>query len=360
MQATIGRSGAAKPGGEMKIFAPNANKGLAEAIARNLGVKLGKSEVGTFDDGEIKMRVNETVRGSDVFIIQSTSPPNINDHIMELLIMIDAMQRSSAGRITAVIPYYGYARQDRKAQSHDPISAKLVADLLTVAGASRIVTIDLHSPQIQGFFNIPLDHLRATYSFADYYKLGLGDLSDVVVVSPDVGSVTRCNSFATLLGTHVPLAIVDKRRSDTGTEVANFIGDVEGKIAILLDDVVASGGSLVGAVEVVKQRGAKAIYACATHPVLAGDAVKKIEESSLTEIVFLDTIEIPQEKPHEQITLDLSINSDFSEEPFLRKAGARTGPKIKAISAADILSKAIHCIHNDLSIGDLYKLNLPL
>ena len=360
MQPIIGRAGAAKPaGGEMKIFAANANKDLANAIVRNLGIDLGKSSVTRFDDGEIKMRVLETVRGKDVFIIQSMAPPLVNDYLMELLIMIDAMQRSSAGRITAVIPYFGYARQDRKAQSHDPISAKLVADLLTVAGASRILTIDLHSPQIQGFFNIPLDHLRAVYSFAEYFKLGLGDLSDVVVVSPDVGSVTRANNLATLLSKDVPLAIVDKRRHENGSEVANFIGDVEGKIAILLDDVVTTGGSLCNAVEVVKDRGAKAIYACATHPVLSGDAVTKIENSSLTEIVFFDTIPVPESIPHEQVTTDLHVASDFTGEPHLRRDGSR-GPKIKVISAAKTLANAIHRIHNDLPLGNLYQVNLPL
>jgi len=358
MQPIIGRSGAAKPtGGAMKVFAANANKGLAEAVARNLGIELGNSVVSRFDDGEIKMRVNETVRGSDVFIIQSMAPPMVNDYLMELLIMIDAMHRSSAGRITAVIPYFGYARQDRKAQSHDPISAKLVADLLTVAGASRILTVDLHSPQIQGFFNIPLDHLRAVYSFAEYFKLGFGDLSDVVVVSPDVGSVTRCNNFATLLGETVPLAIVDKRRNERGSVVANFIGDVKGKIAILLDDVVASGGSLVNAAEVVRDQGAKEVYACATHPVLAGDAVTKIENSVLSEIVFFDTIAIPGTIPHETVTTELSVDSDFSGEPHLRK-GVK-GPKIKVISAAKTLARAIHRIHNDLSIGGMYRVNLP-
>ena len=359
MRTVIGRVGSMQPIiGKMKIFAANASKGLAEAIARNLGLEMGKSTVTTFSDGEINMRVEETVRGDDVFIVQSTSPPAVNDHLMELLIMIDAMRRSSAGRITAVIPYYGYARQDRKARSHDPISAKLVADLLSVAGADRILTIDLHSPQIQGFFNIPLDHLRAVYTFADYFRLGFGDLSDVIVVSPDLGSVTRCNGFADLL--KVPLAIVDKRRPrDNVSEVAHFIGTVEGKIAILLDDVVTTGGSLVNAAEAIMEKGAKAVYACATHPVLAADAVQLINNSSLKQIVFLDTIDVPQSKPHERIMLDLSVTSDFSGEPVLRRKGGDLGSKIKVLSAAETLSNAIYCIHNGLSIGDLYKVNLP-
>ena len=342
---------------DIKIFAANANRELAASIARNLGLNLGKSEVTRFSDGEINMRVNESVRGADVFIVQSTSPP-ANDHLMELLIMIDAMRRSSAGRITAVIPYYGYARQDRKARSHDPISAKLVADLLTVAGADRILSMDLHSPQIQGFFNIPFDHLRGVYLFADYFKQGFGDMSDVVVVSPDLGSVTRCNNFADLL--NVPLAIVDKRRPrDNVSEVAHFIGEVEGKIAILLDDVVATGGSLCNAAAAVKEKGAKAVYACATHPVLSGDAVKIINESALEEIVFLDTIDVPRDKPHERITLDLAVTSDFTGEPFLCKESSQGNTKIKLISSATTLSNAIYCIHNGKSIGDLYKLSLP-
>ena len=354
-----GRPGGAKPIiGQMKIFSCNANKDLAAAIAGHLGVELGKSAVTQFSDGEINMRVNETVRGDDIFIIQSTAPPNVNDNLMELLIMIDAMSRSSAGRITAVIPYYGYARQDRKARSHDPISAKLVADLLTVAGADRILTIDLHSPQIQGFFNIPLDHLRGVYAFAEYYQRGFGDLSDVVVVSPDLGSVTRANNFASLLD--VPLAIVDKRRPrDNESEVAHFIGDVEGKFAILLDDVVATGGSLVNAAEAVMEKGAKGVYACATHPVLAGKAVELIQNSCLTEVVFMDTIVVPDEKPHEKIAMQLTIESDFTGKPVLRTEGGTKGAKIKVLSAAENLAKAINAIHQGKSIGDLYKVNLP-
>jgi len=308
------------------------------------------------------MRVLETVRGADVFIVQSTAPP-VNDHLMELLIMLDAMRRSSAGRITAIIPYYGYARQDRKARSHDPISAKLVADLLTVAGADRILSMDLHSPQIQGFFNIPLDHMKGIYLFEDYVKQSLGhDLSDVVIVSPDLGSVARCNDFASLLGQNVPLAIVDKRRPrDNVSEVVHFIGDVKGKIAIMLDDMLSTGGSLCNAAQTVKENGAKAVYAFITHPVLAGDAARLIEESALEEVVFLDTIKIKPEIPHERISLDLTINSDFTGEPRLRKpVSERIGPKIKVLSTAENLAKAINCIHNGKSIGELFKVVLPL
>ena len=336
--------------GEIKIFAANANEDLAASIARNLNVELGNSSVTQFSDGEINMRVNETVRGSDVFIIQSTSPP-VNDHLMELLIMIDAMHRSSAGRITAVIPYFGYARQDRKARSHDPISAKLVANLLTTAGADRVLSMDLHSPQIQGFFDIPCDHLRGVYLFAEYYKNLFEDMSDVVVVSPDLGSVARCNGFADLLD--VPLAIVDKRRPrDNVSEVAHFIGEVEGKTAILLDDVLSTGGSLVNAAATVKEKGAKAVYACVTHPVLAGDAVKLLENSELEEVVFLDTISIPKDIPCDKISLDLSVTSNFCD----RICHTRGDSKIKVLSAATILANAIYCIHNGKSIGDLYKI----
>jgi len=344
---------------DIKIFAANANRDLATAVAKQLGLELGKSKVTRFDDDEINMRINETVRGDDVFIVQSTSPP-VNDHLIELLIMIDAMRRSSAGRITAVIPYYGYARQDRRARSHDPISAKLVADLLMTAGVNRILSIDLHSPQIQGFFNIPLDHLKATYLFADYYKDGFGDMSDVVVVSPDLGSVARCNAFADQL--QVPLAIVDKRRPrDNYSEVAHFIGDVEGKIAILLDDVISTGGSLCNAAAEVKRHGAKAVYACVTHPVLAKDAVSLIEASVLEEVVFLDTIEVPPTKRHEKVTVEISVASDFSGGPALRKilethpAGRPSTPKIKILSAAKTIARAIYCIHNSQSIGSLFK-----
>lgn len=312
--------------GDIKIFAASANQQLATAVVNHLGMELGDSEAGRFSDGEISMRVNTTVRGADVFIIQSTGPP-VNDHLMELLIMIDAMRRSSAGRITAVIPYYGYARQDRRARSHDPISARLVADMITTAGADRIVSMDLHCPQIQGFFNIPMDHLRGLYNFAKYFKQNFNDLSDMVVVSPDLGSVSRCNAFAEMLD--LPLAIVDKRRqSDTHTEIANFIGDVKGKRAILVDDVLATGGSLCNAAATVMEHGAKAVYACVTHPVLSGNAVETIAKSPLTQLVVLDTLEIAPEKMH---------------------------PKIKVLSIAKFLGNAIVCVHENRSIGKLFR-----
>ncbi|MCL2500331.1 MAG: ribose-phosphate pyrophosphokinase [Defluviitaleaceae bacterium] len=319
------------PLGDIKIFAANANKQMAATIARHLCVEMGLSEVSRFSDGEINMRVNETVRGSDVFIIQSTSPP-VNDHLMELLIMTDAMKRSSANRITAVIPYFGYARQDRKARSHDPISAKLVANMLTTAGANRILTMDLHCPQIQGFFDIPMDHLRGMYVFVDHLKNRFANLNDLVVVSPDLGSVARCNSFAELLD--VPLAIVDKRRNPNvadKSDIANFIGDVKGKTAILLDDVVTTGGSLCNAAVSVMEHGAKRVYACVTHPVLSGDAMDKIAASPLERLVVLDTVEIPAEKK---------------------------GNKLEILSVGPIFANAIDRIHNHKSIGNLFKTDL--
>ncbi|MCL1883923.1 MAG: ribose-phosphate pyrophosphokinase [Defluviitaleaceae bacterium] len=315
--------------GDIKIFAASANAEMAKGVVESLGLTLGDADVGKFSDGETKVIVNETVRGADVFIIQSTSPP-VNDNLMELLIMIDAMRRSSAGRITAVIPYFGYARQDRRTRSHDPISAKLVADMITQAGASRVLTMDLHCPQIQGFFNIPLDHLKGIYLFAHYYKSkeGLGDcMSDVVIVSPDFGSVARCKNFANML--NVPLAIVDKRRlDDKKSEIDHFIGDVNGKYAILLDDVLATGGSLCNAAQIVMDHGAKAVYACVTHPILCGDAVKNVQNSPIKELVVLDTVEVPPEKKID---------------------------KIKQISVSEYVGRAINCIHSSESIGELFN-----
>ena len=314
--------------GDIKIFAASANQNLAQGIVKHLGIELGKSETSRFSDGEIKMVVGETVRGADVFIVQSTCPP-VNDHLMELLIMIDAMRRSSAGRITAVVPYFGYARQDRRVRSHDPISAKLVADMIAKSGADRILSMDLHAPQIQGFFNIPMDHLKGIYIFLDYYKnlkAFAGNMSDVVVVSPDFGSVARCKRFAELL--NVPLAIVDKRRlDDKKSEIDHFIGEVDGKHAILLDDVLATGGSLCNAARTVMNFGAKTVRACITHSVFCADAVQNIEDSPLEELLVLDTIELPAEK---------------------------MTPKIKIRSVDKYVAEAINCIHNNQSIAELF------
>jgi len=313
--------------GELKIFAGNASRDLAESIVNHLGLEMGKSRAQIFGDGECDIRVDETVRGMDVFIVQSTAPANGrsgNDHLMELLIMIDAMRRSSAGRITAVVPYLGYARQDRRDRSHAPISAKLVADMLTVAGADRILTMDLHSPQVQGFFNIPFDHLSGVYTFINYYGERGYDLRDFVIVSPDFGSVARSNIFAEALG--IPLAIAEKRRDPkTGDpHVANFIGDVKGRKVILLDDVLTSGGSLKQVAIRLKEEGAEDIYACVMHPMLSGNAVQTIEASPISEVIVLDTIEIPPEKRHD---------------------------KIVRLSVAELFSKAIQGIHLHKSIG---------
>ena len=327
--------------GEIKVFAAGANQELAAAIvakgeAYNWGLRMGKSRALWFGDGESDIRIDETVRGADVFIVQSTAPladKSVNDHLMELLVMIDAMRRSSAGRITAVIPYFGYARQDRRDRGHAPISAKLVADMLTAAGADRILSMDLHSPQIQGFFNIPFDHLSGVYTFANYFasKYDPQDLKEnYVVVSPDFGSVTRCGIFAKKIN-GLPLAIVEKRRDpDTGAPTtANFIGDVKGKHAIILDDVLSSGSSLRNAAEeVVNKHGAASVRACVTHPVLSGNAVDILAESILEEVLVLDTIQIPPEKQH---------------------------PKIKRLSVAELFSRAIHGIHHSTSIGSFDK-----
>jgi len=277
-------------GKNLKIFSGNANQPFAEAICRELGLPLGNLEVGRFSDGESFVSIYESVRGSDVFVIQSTCTP-VNDNLMELLVMIDAFKRASAGRITAVIPYFGYARQDRKAKPRDPISAKLVANILTRAGADRVLTMDLHASQIQGFFDIPVDNLLGSPLFIQHFsdRFGIDD-DNTVIVSPDVGSVARARAFAQKLGMN--LAIVDKRRPRANAcEVMNIIGDVRGKRAILLDDMVDTGGSLCNAAQaLVEVGGVTEVYACASHGVLSGPAIDRIQNSVLKEVVFLDTI----------------------------------------------------------------------
>ncbi|MDE7301902.1 MAG: ribose-phosphate pyrophosphokinase [Oscillospiraceae bacterium] len=290
-------------GKDIKIFTANSNPKVAEEIAKNLGMPLGQSEVVTFSDGEISVSIKESVRGSDVFVVQSTSSP-VNDHLMELLIMIDAFKRASAGRITAVIPYMGYARQDRKAKARDPISAKLVADLISVAGADRVLSMDLHCSQIQGFFNIPVDHLLGVPILAPYYVEKFKDCKEnVMVVSPDLGSVTRARNFAQRLG--VPFAIVDKRRQRANVcEVMNIIGDVKGKSVILVDDMIDTAGTLCNAAKAILDiGGAKEVYACATHGVLSGPAIDRIRDSVIKELVLLDTIALPEEKKLDKITV---------------------------------------------------------
>ena len=322
-------------GKDIKVFTGNSNPKLAKDICMELGIPLGNCEVGCFSDGENFASIYETVRGSDVFVVQSTcsfvkdgKPGTVNDSLMELLIMIDALKRASAGRITAVIPYFGYARQDRKTKPRDPISAKLVANLITEAGADRVLTMDLHANQIQGFFDIPVDNLLGSPIFVDYFTRKFKDFTDdTMVVSPDVGSVARARAFAQKLG--MPLAIVDKRRQKANSsEVMNIIGDVEGKHVILLDDMVDTGGSLCHAAKaLVELGGAKDVSACASHGVLSGPAVDRIKDSVINEVMFLNTI-----PPREGVVCD----------------------KIKYISVAHMFAEAISHIYMETSVSPLF------
>jgi len=300
------RIGSAFP--EFKIFAGNSNLELADEIASIMGKPLGKAEVTTFSDGEISVNVYESVRGRDVFIIQSTSEP-VNNNLMELLILIDAMKRASAGRINAVIPYYGYARQDRKAKPRDPITAKLVADIISAAGADRVVTMDLHAAQIQGYFDIPVDHLFGIPVLVKFFKKR--KISDLVIVSPDHGSVTRARHMAEPL--NVPIAIIDKRRKRANeSEIMHIIGDIEGKACILVDDIIDTSGTIANAANRLAELGAKEVYACATHGVLSGEAINRIKDSAIKEMVLLNTIPICKEKIIDKITV-LSVAPIFAE-----------------------------------------------
>lgn len=293
---------------DYKVFTGNAHTELAEEIASIMGKPLGKATVTKFSDGEISVNLWESVRGIDVYIVQPTCNP-VNDNLMELLIMIDAMKRASAGRINAVLPYYGYARQDRKAKARDPITAKLVADLIMAAGADRVVTMDLHANQIQGYFNIPVDHLVGMPILARYFKEKA--LEDVVVVSPDHGSVTRARNMAEYLD--CPIAIVDKRRPEPNkSEIMNIIGDIKGKNCIIIDDMIDTAGTITNAANAIKDMGAVAVYACATHPVLSGPAVDRIEKSAIEELVLLDTIPMPEEKKSSKMKF-LSVAPLFAE-----------------------------------------------
>ncbi|MCI5897776.1 MAG: ribose-phosphate diphosphokinase [Anaerovoracaceae bacterium] len=293
---------------DFKIFTGNSNPELAEEIASIMGKPMGKSTVTKFSDGEVSVSLWETVRGIDTYIIQSTCDP-VNDNLMEMLIMIDAMKRASAGRINAVIPYYGYARQDRKAKARDPITAKLVADMLTAAGADRVVTMDLHAAQIQGYFNIPVDHLLGMPILIKHFREM--HLDDLVVVSPDHGSVTRARNMAQPL--EAPIAIVDKRRPKANvSEVMNIIGDIKDKNVILVDDMIDTAGTITNAANALKEMGAKDVYACATHPVLSGPAIERIEASAIKELVLLNTLPIPEEKKIDKIKL-LSVAPLFAE-----------------------------------------------
>ena len=314
-------------GKDVKVFAANAHRPFAESICRVLGIPLGDCTVTTFADGEVSVTMNETVRGSDVFIVQPTCKP-VNNNLMELLVMIDACRRASAGRITAVIPYFGYARQDRKAKSRDPISAKLVANMITCAGAHRVLTMDLHAAQIQGFFDIPVDNLLGNPVFVQYYRNMFENPDDVMVVSPDVGSVTRARTFAAKL--HMNMAIVDKRRQKANQcEVMNIIGDVEGKTCILYDDMVDTAGSLCNAAQAIREvGGAKKVYACATHGVLSEPAVERIEKSCVEEMVFLNTIPLPEQ--------------------------ALGSTKIRQLDVTPLFAEAIRRTYDEVSISSLF------
>ena len=310
-------------GSEIKIFSGNSNKPLAEAIASKLNTSLGEMEVTHFSDGEIYVRYDESIRGKDVFLIQSTSYP-VNTNLMELLIMIDAAMRASAGRITAVIPYFGYARQDRKARSREPITAKLVANLITSAGADRVLTMDLHCLQIQGFFDIPLDNLVGGPTLYNHFKPKVDD--DFVVVSPDIGSVARARKVAARMD--AKMAIIDKRRPKANVmEVMNIIGDVKGKNCLMIDDMIDTAGTIVQGAIALKEAGAKEIYACCSHGVLSGPAIDRLSASPITELAMLDTINIPEEKML---------------------------PIFKMISTAQIFASAIENVYLDRPMSKIY------
>lgn len=310
---------------KIRIFSGNSNQQLALDICASLHVELGRARVRNFSDGEIMIEIGENVRGRDVYIIQSTCAPT-NTNLMELLIMADALKRASAATITAVIPYYGYARQDRKAAPRTPITAKLVADLITTSGVDRVVTIDLHAGQIQGFFNIPVDNLYAAPVILNYLK-GRFDGQPMVMVSPDAGGTERARAFAKRLG--CTLAVIDKRRTGPNVaEIMHLIGDVRGKVAILLDDMVDTAGTLTQAAKALKENGASAIFACATHGVLSGPAIERINASDIEEIVLTDTI--PLAGKQEQ------------------------SPKVRVLSVAALLAEAIKRIHEDESVSSLF------
>ena len=316
-------------GTNIKVFYGNACEEFTKSLCAELGLPIGRCTLNTFADGEVAVSIEETVRGCDVYLVASTCKP-VNDRLMELLILIDACRRASAGRVTAVIPYFGYARQDRKARSRDPISSKLIANMITAAGADRVLTMDLHAAQIQGFFDIPVDHLLGCPTFVQYFLDRFPedqyDHEEFVVVSPDVGSVSRARSFASKL--HMGLAIVDKRRQKANVcEVMNVIGDVRGKTCILYDDMVDTAGSLCNAAQALVDNGATAVYACATHGVLSGPALERIEASPIRELVLLNTIPLEKNTPSNKIT---------------------------QLNVAPIFARAIAHIHGGTSIADLF------
>ena len=310
---------------KLKIFSLNSNYPLAQEIAELMGVELGKSSVKHFSDGEVQISIEESIRGCDVFIVQSTSAP-VNEHLMELLIMIDAVKRASARTINVVIPYYGYARQDRKAKAREPITAKLVANLLETAGANRVIVLDLHAPQIQGFFDILIDHLVAVPILSDYFKTKNFNSEDIVVVSPDHGGVTRARKMAERL--KAPIAIIDKRRPKPNVaEVMNIVGNIEGKVCILIDDIIDTAGTITIGANALIQAGAKEVYACCSHPVLSGPAIERIENSVIKELVVTNTIQLSEEK---------------------------LSPKIKQLSVANLMAEAISRVYENKSVSTLF------
>lgn len=307
----------------LQLFTLNSNQPLAEEIASHIGVDLGKCTVSTFSDGETQINIEESVRGCDVYIIQSSSSP-VNENIMELLILIDAVRRAAASTITIVMPYYGYARQDRKARAREPITSKLVANLLETSGADRVVTLDLHAPQIQGFFDVPIDHLVGVPLLSDYFEAK--NLEDVVVVSPDHGGVVRARKMADRL--KAPIGIIDKRRPKPNVaEVMNIIGEVEGKTVIIIDDIIDTAGTMCLAIDALIEKGAKEVYAACTHPVLSGPAIERLEKSPLKELVVTNTIQLPEEKKIDKIT---------------------------QLSVAELIGDAIRRIHEDKSVSVLF------
>jgi ribose-phosphate pyrophosphokinase len=307
----------------LKVFTLNSNRKLAEEIAQHIGVELGKCSVTRFSDGEVQINIEESIRGCDVYIIQSTSDP-VNQFLMEMLIMCDALKRASAKEINVVIPYYGYARQDRKARSREPITAKLIADLIQTAGATRVVALDLHAPQIQGFFDIPIDHLLSVNILADYFKKK--ELEDLVIVSPDHGGVTRARKMADRL--KAPIAIIDKRRPRPNvSEVMNIVGNIEGKNAILIDDIIDTAGTITLAANALVENGAKDVYACCTHPVLSGPAMERIQNSRIKELVVTNSIQLPDIKRIDKLT---------------------------ELSVAPLMSEAIIRVHEEQSISNLF------
>ncbi|WKB48173.1 ribose-phosphate diphosphokinase [Lactococcus lactis subsp. lactis] len=315
----------------LKLFSLSSNHELAQKVAKEIGIELGKVSVGAHSDGETVVHIDESVRGDHVFILQSTSDP-VNDNLMELLIMMDALRRASVASINIVLPYYGYARQDRKARAREPITSKLVANMLQIAGADRLITFDLHAPQIQGFFNIPVDHLMGSPLIAEYFRRQLvsaGD--DIVVVSPDHGGVGRARKLANFL--KAPLAIIDKRRPRANVaEIMNIIGDVQGKKCILIDDMIDTAGTITLAANALKELGATEVYASCTHAVLSGPAIERINNSAITKLVVLDTIEMPEERQSE---------------------------KIVQLSIAHLLADAIIRIHERRPLSPLFELHLP-